>query len=102
MDLLQRLKNWVEVALTHKDLLLADGPGNVFWINGLAGTGKTTVAVSATKWCLGKGILAANFFCSRSDAECSDPNLIFLTHCLPVTYGHSSALSVQSPVVWHL
>lgn len=80
------MKNWIEVVLTHKDLLLADGPGNVFWINGLAGTGKTTVAVSATKWCLEKGILAANFFCSRSDAECSDPKMIFVTIARQLCY----------------
>lgn len=88
VDILQRLKDWIEIALTYKDLLLADGPGNVFWINGLAGTGKTTIAVSATEWCLDKGILAANFFCSRSDAECSDPGMIFVTIARQLCYFH--------------
>jgi hypothetical protein len=29
------------------------------------------------------------------------PDFVFLTHCLPVAYGHSSALSARPPVIWH-
>lgn len=74
---LSRLQTWVTIACSQKDALL-DG-GNVFLISGLAGTGKTTVAVSMAKWCREKNLLGANFFCSRFDAECSDPNFIFTT-----------------------
>ena len=49
----------------------------IFWINGSAGTGKTTIAYTmAISW-HAKRILGASFFCSRDDATCSNPKLIF-------------------------
>src|SRR5438552_18537841 len=51
----------------------------IFWINGSAGTGKTTIASTVADICTARGILGASFFCSRDDAECSNPNLIFTT-----------------------
>lgn len=53
--------------------------GHFLWINGLAGTGKTTIAYSLVEKCIEDDILGANFFCSRLDGECSDPNNIFIT-----------------------
>jgi hypothetical protein len=51
----------------------------IFWINGSAGTGKTTIAYTVAEACRMRGILGASFFCSRDSAECSNPNLIFTT-----------------------
>jgi hypothetical protein len=51
----------------------------IFWINGSAGTGKTTIAYTIAEACRTRGILGASFFCSRDDAECSNPGLIFTT-----------------------
>jgi NACHT domain len=51
----------------------------IFWVNGSAGTGKTTIACTVAETCRTRGILGASFFCSRDDAECSNPNLIFTT-----------------------
>lgn len=51
----------------------------IFWINGTAGTGKTTIAYTVSKACKERGILGASFFCSRDDADCSNPKLIFPT-----------------------
>lgn len=51
----------------------------VFWINGTAGTGKTTIAYTIAKTCEERGILGASFFCSRDNAECSNPKLIYPT-----------------------
>ena len=49
----------------------------IFWINGSTGTGKTTIAYTmAISW-HAKRILGASFFCSRDDATCSNPKLIF-------------------------
>lgn len=56
-----------------------EGPGHFLWISGLAGTGKTTIAYSLAEKYTKDDRLGANFFCSRSDAECSDPNNIFVT-----------------------
>jgi hypothetical protein len=50
---------------------------SIFWINGSPGTGKMTIASTVAKECKDMGILGASFFCSRDDAECSNPKLIF-------------------------
>jgi hypothetical protein len=52
----------------------------IFWINGTAGTGKTTIAHHVSSTCKDHGILlGASFFCSRDNADCSNPKLIFTT-----------------------
>ncbi|CAE6439915.1 unnamed protein product, partial [Rhizoctonia solani] len=48
----------------------------VYWLNGMAGTGKTTIACSICQELAYKGELAASFFCSRLRQECRDVNLI--------------------------
>ena len=37
----------------------------VFWLNGLAGTGKSTIAQTFAEICFANGKLGASFFCSR-------------------------------------
>ncbi|KAF8149314.1 hypothetical protein K438DRAFT_1418070, partial [Mycena galopus ATCC 62051] len=53
----------------------------IFWINGSAGTGKTTIAYTACKRChdASPSVLGASFFCSMDDVECSSLSLIFPT-----------------------
>jgi len=51
----------------------------LYWMNGMAGTGKTTIAYSFCDQLQEKGLLGANFFCSRSLAECSDIRYIIPT-----------------------
>ncbi|KAJ7145668.1 hypothetical protein C8R44DRAFT_845105 [Mycena epipterygia] len=53
----------------------------IFWLNGLAGTGKTTIASTVANHCREQtpDMLGASFFCSRDDAECSNLQLIFTT-----------------------
>src|SRR5258705_7939071 len=48
-------------------------------MNGMAGTGKTTIAYSFCEQLQESGLLGANFFCSRSLAECSDIRYIIPT-----------------------
>src|SRR6202045_302690 len=55
------------------------GSPSIFWINGLPGSGKTTIAFTCAEHCQDKGILAANFFCSRDNADCSNIKLVFTT-----------------------
>ncbi|KAF2402691.1 purine and uridine phosphorylase, partial [Trichodelitschia bisporula] len=49
----------------------ADGENspNIFWLSGLAGTGKSTVAQTVAAECFQKGKLGASFFFSRSGAD---------------------------------
>ncbi|KAF2402851.1 hypothetical protein EJ06DRAFT_536387 [Trichodelitschia bisporula] len=42
---------------------------NIFWLSGLAGTGKSTVAQTLATECFEKGRLGASFFFSRSGAD---------------------------------
>ncbi|KAF8674102.1 NACHT domain [Rhizoctonia solani] len=55
-----------------------DGRG-VYWLNGMAGTGKTTIAYSLCLELDSSHRLAASFFCSRTLPECRDVNLIVST-----------------------
>ncbi|EKM49232.1 uncharacterized protein PHACADRAFT_131855, partial [Phanerochaete carnosa HHB-10118-sp] len=52
---------------------------NILWLNGLPGSGKTTIASSVAQQCHASGTLGASFFCSRSDTDCSNASLIFTT-----------------------
>ncbi|KIJ07421.1 hypothetical protein PAXINDRAFT_121025 [Paxillus involutus ATCC 200175] len=51
----------------------------VFWINGLAGSGKSTIAQTVAEWCNEEKYLGASFFCSRDSAQCSNLNMVFPT-----------------------
>ena len=51
----------------------------VFWLNGLAGTGKSTIAQTFAEMCFADGNLGASFFCSRDFDERSNLRSIFPT-----------------------
>ncbi|KAB5589311.1 Vegetative incompatibility protein HET-E-1 [Ceratobasidium theobromae] len=59
----------------------SDNPdaNKVFWVNGMAGTGKTTIACTLSEILQLRGQLAATFFCSRNSPECRDANRIIPT-----------------------
>ncbi len=52
---------------------------HIFWLNGLAGTGKSTIATTIAKWARKEGILGGSFFFAREVAELNSPALIFPT-----------------------
>jgi len=51
----------------------------VFWLNGLAGTGKTTIAQTVAERMFADGCLGASFFCSRGFEDRNNLKLIFPT-----------------------
>ncbi|KAJ6552433.1 hypothetical protein DFH09DRAFT_1085916 [Mycena vulgaris] len=57
------------------------GNPGIFWVNGSAGTGKTTIAYTVARNYKERtpSVLGATFFCSRDDADCSNLRLIFTT-----------------------
>ncbi|KDN33718.1 hypothetical protein RSAG8_13187, partial [Rhizoctonia solani AG-8 WAC10335] len=59
----------------------ADDPSRekIYYMEGMAGTGKTTIACTASATLESRGQLAAGFFCTRASAECRDANRIFPT-----------------------
>jgi hypothetical protein len=90
MDILASIVDWIDIEdfkpyqhLPPAERFHAAGPtaeqSCIFWINGSAGTGKTTIAYTIAEDCRKHNILGASFFCSRDDAECKNPNVIFTT-----------------------
>ena len=51
----------------------------IFWLNGLAGTGKSTIAQTIAERLFANGRLGASFFCSRGVEDRSNLQLIFPT-----------------------
>ena len=51
----------------------------VFWLNGLAGTGKSTIAQTISERMFADGCLGASFFCSRVFEDHSNLQFIFPT-----------------------
>ncbi|CAE6481177.1 unnamed protein product [Rhizoctonia solani] len=66
VDLLSQMLGWVD----------SSGPGSVYWMSGMAGTGKTTIAYSLCLELESNQRLVASFFCSRLLPECRNVNLI--------------------------
>ena len=58
----------------------------VFWLNGLAGTGKTTIAQTVSERMFADGQLGASFFCSRDFEDRSDLRFIFPTIAFQLAY----------------
>jgi hypothetical protein len=81
-------------------LLWAKNPQdqNVFWMNGLAGTGKSTIAQSFSDMTAKDGFLGASFFCSRDYLDRKELKNIFptLAYQLACRYPHFRSHVVTS------
>ena len=56
-----------------------EGDQCVFWLNGLAGTGKSTIAQTFAETTFKNGMLGASFFCSRDFEDRNSLQMIFPT-----------------------
>ncbi|KAF9539978.1 YVTN repeat-like/Quino protein amine dehydrogenase, partial [Agrocybe pediades] len=65
-QILEDLRSWTNDLTSAK----------VFWMNGMAGTGKTTILYSFCQWLEDNSRLGGNFFCSRSSTSCRSLNKI--------------------------
>ena len=61
----------------------------VFWLNGLAGTGKSTIAQTFAEASFAGGKLGASFFCSRDFEDRRNLQMIFPTLALQLAYRYS-------------
>ena len=75
MDVLQQLEDWQE-----------NGGHCVFWLNGLAGTGKSTIAQTFANITFAEGKLGASFFCSRDFQNRSNLRAILPTLAFQLAY----------------
>jgi len=60
----------------------------IFWLNGLAGTGKSTIAQTFAKIAFADGKLGASFFCSWDFADWSNLQAIFPTLAFQLAYQY--------------
>jgi len=60
----------------------------VFWLNGLAGTGKSTIAQTFAEISFADGKLGASFFCSRDFEDRSNLKAIFPTLAFQLAYRY--------------
>ncbi|KAF9779769.1 hypothetical protein BJ322DRAFT_1146253 [Thelephora terrestris] len=71
----------------------------VYWLNGLAGTGKSTIAQTIAERVCANGHLGASFFCSRDIADRSDLQLIFPTLAFQLAQNYPSFRSSLVPLL---
>ena len=77
-DVLQQLEDWLENEQGQR----------VFWLNGLAGTGKSTIAQTFAEITFAEGKLGASFFCSRNFEDRSNIQAIFPTLAFQLAYQY--------------
>ena len=71
----------------------------VYWLNGLAGTGKSTIAQTTAERLFADGRLGASFFCSRDFKDRSDLRLIFPTLSFQLAHRYPDFRSVLVPLL---
>ena len=78
VDVLQHLEDWLENECGQR----------VFWLNGLAGTGKSTIAQTFANITFAEGKLGASFFCSRDFGDRSNLQAILPTLAFQLAYQY--------------
>jgi hypothetical protein len=77
-DVLQQLERWLKDERDQR----------VFWLNGLAGTGKSTIAQTFAAMCFADGVLGATYFCSRDADDRSNLQNIIPTLAFQLAYQY--------------
>ena len=77
-DVLQEIECW----------FTGEQDQRVFWLNGLAGTGKSTIAQTFAETTFADGNLGASFFCSRDYTNKSNLQMIFPTLAFQLAYRY--------------
>jgi hypothetical protein len=70
-----------------------------YWLNGLAGTGKSTIAQTAAERMFADGKLGASFFCSRDFEDRSNLQFIFPTIAVQLARKYAKFRSAFIPLV---
>ena len=71
----------------------------MFWLNGLAGTGKSTIAQTFAEMSFADGKLGASFFCSRDFEDRSNLRKIFPTLAFQLAYRYPRFREELIPVL---
>ena len=86
--ILEKIRDWL-------DRPISDTTVQIYWVNGLAGIGKSTLARTVAEDARRSGLLGASFFFSRQDNELSDPTRFIPT----IAYQLASSFPVVRPVI---
>ena len=78
VDVLLQLEHWLKDEQDH----------HVFWLSGLAGTGKSTIAQTFAEISFADGNLGASFFCSRDFEDRKNLQAIFPTLAFQLAYRY--------------
>ncbi|ELU36264.1 WD40 domain-containing protein [Rhizoctonia solani AG-1 IA] len=70
---------WSDILLELDQWSLDQNKPSVYWMNGMAGTGKTTIAYTFSRCLENRGALGASFFCTRTSEECQNVGRIIPT-----------------------
>ncbi|KAF9643449.1 hypothetical protein BDM02DRAFT_1470333, partial [Thelephora ganbajun] len=71
----------------------------VYWLNGLAGTGKSTITQTIAERIFADGQLGASFFCSRDFEDRRDLHFIFPTIAVQLARKYTKFRSIFVPLV---
>jgi len=71
----------------------------IYWLNGLAGTGKSTIAQTIAERLFADGRLGASFFCSHDFKDRSDLHLILPTLSFQLAYKYPNFRSILIPLL---
>ena len=77
-----------EVLLHIEQWMVDEKDQRIFWLNGLAGTGKSTIAQSFAEISFADGKLGASFFCSRDFEDRSNLQAILPTLAFQLAYRY--------------
>jgi hypothetical protein len=64
------------------------GSQRIFWLDGMAGTGKSTIARSIARRCSNEGLLGASFFFSRGGGELETARMFVTTIAVQLARRH--------------
>ena len=94
------LRGTRETVLNEIELWAKDyNKSPVFWLNGLAGTGKTTIAQTVAEHVFADGLLGAAFFCSRDFKDCSNLHFIFPNLAFQLAHQYPAFCSILVPIL---
>ncbi|QRV98787.1 hypothetical protein RhiJN_26806 [Ceratobasidium sp. AG-Ba] len=66
----------------------SNGSAPLFWLYGLAGSGKTSIAASVSQELRGAGYLLGTFFCKRDDPQLREPENLVSTIAVRLARAH--------------
>ena len=94
------LRDTWEAVLNEIELWTKDfSKSPVFWLNGLAGTGKSTIAQTISERAFADGLLGASFFCSRDFEDRSNLQLIFPTLAFQLAHKYPAFRFILVPLL---